>query len=96
MNNCFGVLSGMGAGQTPAYHALVLPGPDPYQYLHSGGFREAQRQLGAIGEHYSKYPEELDDINFQFVASGASTGSHAGANSADARLRDFYIAQYGR
>jgi hypothetical protein len=96
MNNCFGVLSGMGPGQTPAYHALVLPGPDPYQHLQGGGFREVQRQLGSIGDHYSKHPEEMNNINPQFAASGASRGTHAGVASADAVLRDYYITQYGR
>ena len=96
MNNCFGVLSGMGPGQTPAYHALVLPGLDPYQHLQGGGFREVQRQLGSIGDHNSKHPEEINDINPQFAAFGASRGTSAGAQSADAVLRDYYMTQYRR
>lgn len=97
MSYQFGVLTGMGPGQTPTYHVMVLPGPDPYAHLEGAGCEDIQRQLGLVGDYYNTYPQEITNpMNTQYVVRGDPAGNQTGDQSSDPWLGNYYNTHHRR
>lgn len=97
MSHHFGILTGMGAGHTPTYHVMALPGPDPYAYLRGAGCEDIQDQLRLVGDFYNTYPQEIiDPMNTQHVVPDNPTGKLTGNQSSDPWLDNYYNTHHRR